>query len=141
MTPYERGFMDKCAELGVDPAALVKQSAVRPARLILGKAWKSLPRDARKKLGAELASKLRDAGWLRVNGPGLIPRVQRETTLTFGDHILPGHDRFRSLFDRYIHGTVVARSPELRAGGGWDSVLPPERVMRSTAFPLSLEVK
>ena len=26
MTPYEQGFMDKCAELGVDPAALVKQA-------------------------------------------------------------------------------------------------------------------
>lgn len=26
MTQYEQGFMDKCAELGVDPAALVKQA-------------------------------------------------------------------------------------------------------------------
>jgi len=30
MTPYEQGFVDKCAELGVDPQALVK-SAVSPA--------------------------------------------------------------------------------------------------------------
>ena len=29
MTPYEQGFMDKCAELGVDPSALVKLSAQR----------------------------------------------------------------------------------------------------------------
>lgn len=29
MTPYEQGFMDKCAELGVDPAALVKLSTTR----------------------------------------------------------------------------------------------------------------
>lgn len=29
MTPYEQGFMDKCAELGVDPTALVKQAGLR----------------------------------------------------------------------------------------------------------------
>ena len=28
MTPYEQGFMDKCAELGVDPAALVKRAGI-----------------------------------------------------------------------------------------------------------------
>lgn len=28
MTPYEQGFMDKCAELGVDPAALVKRAGL-----------------------------------------------------------------------------------------------------------------
>ena len=28
MTPYEQGFMDKCAELGIDPQVLVKRSAI-----------------------------------------------------------------------------------------------------------------
>ena len=33
MTPYEQGFMDKCAELGVDPQALLK-SAANPAAAV-----------------------------------------------------------------------------------------------------------
>lgn len=36
MTPYEQGFMDKCAELGVDHSALVKTA--RRTRL-LNKLW------------------------------------------------------------------------------------------------------
>lgn len=31
MTPYEQGFMDKCAELGVDPRAMLKQAALPAA--------------------------------------------------------------------------------------------------------------
>lgn len=28
MTPYEQGFLSKCAELGVDPRALVKRAGI-----------------------------------------------------------------------------------------------------------------
>ena len=41
MTPYEQGFMAKCAELGVDPAALVKLSA-DPGEFPVEDAWNSL---------------------------------------------------------------------------------------------------
>jgi hypothetical protein len=43
MTPFEQGFMDKCAELGVDPAALVKAAAVRfnPALKLLNRIRRS----------------------------------------------------------------------------------------------------
>lgn len=36
MTPYEQGFLDKCAELGVDPTALVKQAMKKmsPKKLV-----------------------------------------------------------------------------------------------------------
>jgi hypothetical protein len=36
MTPYEQGFMDKCAELGVDPAMLIKQAGKLPPWFIDG---------------------------------------------------------------------------------------------------------
>ncbi len=138
MTPYEQGFMDKCAELGVDPAAFVKQSAVRPARLILGEAWKRLPRDVRKKLGAELVKGLKGAGWLKTKGFGINPRIQRRTTIAFGDALYPGHHKVPILAHEYLHGTATVRKPALQFLG-WDSISPAAREITGvTTFPVSL---